>query len=177
MKGVFISNNFFKPDIFENLYSDMDLIFDEKVNLIKNTTWTDSVVEYSKPISIKPLNHNPELYHSVKNTVYELTGRHPNGIYYYFWGPGSYIPWHNDEIYSSAISIYMNKNWNFIDGGLFQYYQNGKVETIIPEGNTAVMQTGNVPHSTTILSRHAPIRKSIQIWFEKDNDIPLKSTI
>jgi hypothetical protein len=71
----------------------------------------------------------------------------------------------------------MNENWNYEDGGLFQYYANNKVETIVPEANTAVLQTGNVPHSTTILSKHAPIRKSIQVWFEKSNSIPKKSLL
>ena len=71
----------------------------------------------------------------------------------------------------------MNENWNYEDGGLFQYYANNKVETILPEANTAVLQTGNVPHSTTILSKHAPIRKSIQVWFEKSNSMPKKSLL
>ena len=177
MKGVFVSYDFFEESIFNEILIDMDQSFEKDYNLLDNKGWGETVVEYSKPIKIKPLESNEKNYHSIRKVIYELTGRFPDGIYYYFWGPGSYIPWHSDDIYSSAFSIYMNKNWNYQDGGLFQYYENNKIQTILPEANTAVMQTGNVPHSTTILSKHAPVRKSIQIWFDKNNDKPKKTTL
>jgi len=177
MKGIFTSYNFFSKAVFDEILADMNASIASKDALFNSKQWSDPVVEYSKPIDIKKLDKGQKNYQSIKNQIYETIGRFPDGIYYYFWGPGSYIPWHSDDIYSSAFTIYMNEGWNYEDGGLFQYNNNNKIETIIPEANTAVMQTGNIPHSTTILSRHAPIRKSIQVWFEKDNDKPTKSIL
>ena len=177
MKGVFTSYNFFEKSVYNEILKDIDQTVKEQLNLFDNKGWGETVVEYSKPIKIRQLTNSEKNYHLIRQSIYELLGRFPDGIYYYLWGPGSYIPWHSDEVYSSAFSIYMNENWNYEDGGLFQYYANNKVETILPEANTAVLQTGNVPHSTTILSKHAPIRKSIQVWFEKSNSIPKKSLL
>ena len=91
--------------------------------------WLDCFEFFSKPIKIRQLSSNEKNYHSIRKSIFEAIGRFPDGIYYYLWGPGSYIPWHSDEVYSSAFSIYMNENWNYEDGGLFQYYSNNKVET------------------------------------------------
>lgn len=175
-KGIFLIDKFFDEGQYSDIINDMNYSFDH-MPLLDNKTWGETVTEFSKPIKIKVLETKDTHYQLIKNNIYHLIGRHPDGIYYYYWGPGSYIPWHADEIYSSAFTIYMNENWNYQDGGLFQYYINGKIETLVPHANLAVMQTGKVPHSTTILSKNAPIRKSIQVWFEKGNNRPVKSAI
>ncbi len=44
------------------------------------------------------------------------------GVLFYIWVRGSYIPFHNDENFKAASSIYLNDFWDADDGGLFPHF-------------------------------------------------------
>lgn len=91
----------------------------------------------------------------------------------YFWTNGSYIPWHADEVYSWASTLYLNKEYNHDWGGFFLYKDEDEIRGFIPQPNRMIEQSGGVPHSTTDL-RHGdqiPYRISLQT-FMADKDSP-----
>jgi Rps23 Pro-64 3,4-dihydroxylase Tpa1-like proline 4-hydroxylase len=120
--------------------------------------WREEIIHFSKEVRIYNLDENSEEYKLIEKDVGKC-----KGILYYYWQPGSYIAWHHDQMHDKAITIYLNDEWNYKDGGLFQYMDKD-IKTIIPKHNRGVIQTGFVEHSTTITTTDAPIRKSIQIF-------------
>ena len=160
-----------------NLYNvfdkeELDLLVDEANLLIKssktkiNDFWVEEVRQYSKPVYTYNITNIDKSFKIINKKSKQLFGIEPDGIFYYFWGPGSYIPWHNDTNYHSALTIYLNEQWDTRYGGLFQYQINGEVTTKVPTINTGVYQVGGIDHSTTIQSPDSPIRKSIQCWYK-----------
>ena len=67
------------------------------------------------------------------------------------------------------MTIYLNNNWSYKNGGLFLYELNNKIEKIVPQKNLGVFQIGGVPHCTTIVSKNNKIRKTLQVFFDKRN--------
>lgn len=132
----------------------------------RNVDWGKEVVDYSKPIETFSLKQGQKNYDIISSKSKEITGKTPKLISYYIWGPGSYIPWHNDYLYNAALTLYLNEDWNSGFGGLFQYEINNQINTFIPTINTGVYQVGGINHSTTIQSSFSPLRKSIQCWFD-----------
>lgn len=170
-KSVTQLNSIFDTKDLDYLIEDTNRVLLHKEETNTNFFWDDSVKEFSVPIQIKELKPSTKPYEIINRQVFELVKKKPESINYYFWGPGSYIPWHNDAKYSSALTIYLNEKWNIIDGGLFQYIFNNNIYTVIPRLNTGVLQSGGVFHSTTIQSKNSPVRKSIQIWFSENKTI------
>ena len=156
-------------NIFNN--KELDLLVKE-ANLLAqsdkikiNDFWIKEVTQYSKPIYMYNINPTDKSFKIINKKSKELFGIEPDSIFYYFWGPGSYIPWHDDAYTHSALTIYLNEDWDIKYGGLFQYEVNGEVVTKSPILNTGVHQVGGINHSTTIQSPESPLRKSIQCWF------------
>jgi len=166
-KSITQLNNIFSSKDISFLLQDSSQALENEENLKSNYFWDETVKEYSKPILIKTLESSSKAYKIINSRVSEITGKVPESINYYFWGPGSYIPWHNDALYTTAVTIYLNETWDVLHGGLFQYIFNNQILTLTPKLNTGVIQTGGVYHSTTIQSSASPVRKSIQLWFSE----------
>jgi len=151
----------------DNLYQNR-IKFNFKNNL---QIWPTHIVEFSKEVLIYNLDIGSEEYYLINSDLKKLNiNKSIKSILYYYWMPGAYIPWHTDGIYSNTLTIYLNDSWDYKMGGLFQYKNNNKISTIIPEFNKGVLQQGQVEHSTTITTKSSPIRKTIQIFFN-NNDI------
>ncbi len=86
---------------------------------------------------------------------------------FYIWPPMSHIGWHNDDKWEVGASIYLNKEWNRNDGGLFLYTEKGQNKFIIPEYNMCVVNEGHTDHAVSALASHGPHRLSLQIFCEK----------
>ena len=84
---------------------------------------------------------------------------------YYYWGPYSFIPWHNDGHVSNAGTLYINKDWEKDWGGAYLYECNEGIKVLYPKNNRMVLQNNHTPHSTSIVSKNAPVRITIQIFF------------
>lgn len=63
----------------------------------------------------------------------------------YVWGSLSYINWHNDNNYVYSGTIYLNKNWNSNDGGIFLYKDNqtDQILGLTPDYNSMVINFNN----------------------------------
>jgi hypothetical protein len=172
--------------IIENFFSDEDFNFLNEKSLEiynnKNTsknTWNYNVKQFSKEIEVYDLKEENTIYSVINKTLiyYNIFNYSPQ-MRFFYCPPGSYIPWHTDEGWYSALTIYLNDNWNFEFGGLYQYYDDNEIKTIIPRKNLALFQKGGISHSTTIQSVYSPIRRSVQIHFidSYNSDIYEKKT-
>jgi Rps23 Pro-64 3,4-dihydroxylase Tpa1-like proline 4-hydroxylase len=86
---------------------------------------------------------------------------------FYYFTPGSHIPWHDDTKYRGAMTIYLLDGWNKNHGGLYLYNDNNTIKGLVPRKNLAIYHEGNVEHSVSALSSHSPVRTSIQIFFDR----------
>lgn len=160
-------NNFFSEKDLEKILSEHNHLYKKKL-VKKNNNWNQNVKEFSKPIDLIEIDEDNEFYSIILNScIKNGINNNPKGINFFYWPPGSYIPWHNDGNHAAALTIYLNKSWDWEDGGLFQYYQNGEIKTEIPKFNTGFFQNDGLWHSTTISSELSPVRKTIQIFYNE----------
>jgi hypothetical protein len=69
----------------------------------------------------------------------------------YVWSKNSYIPVHSDDIYSRAVTVYLNESWEYNDGGMFNWYDEKSQEwkNIEPTFNKAVVNDSGYSHGIT----------------------------
>jgi len=139
---------------------------ENKEQWTSNAFWDQGIIKASHPVLVKQL---PEHYKRlVLNTLVE-NGilKHLNyHVMQYAWTKLSYIPWHNDDIYSDAMTIYLNTIWNKDWGGYFLYEDSGnQIRGYIPRFNTAVQNKNKIAHATTPVSLDASdVRVTLQIF-------------
>lgn len=104
----------------------------------------------------------------------------------FVWTKGSSIWWHDDSSpdRSGAVTIYLNSEWDFVNGGHLIYVPKDKwkerrqhpppnypdQKIITPAFNHAVYIEAGTWHRTTEVTGDN-VRKSIQIWLKKKNKI------
>ena len=86
----------------------------------------------------------------------------------YVWMPGSYIPYHSDAKYSKAVTIYLNENWEFNDGGLFLWRNTGDKDwtAVVPTFNLGIVNAFGLEHGTTPVTSDK-LRITVQIFLNK----------
>jgi hypothetical protein len=69
----------------------------------------------------------------------------------YVWSKNSYIPAHSDGIYNRAVTVYLNENWEYNDGGMFNWFDPSSQEwkNIEPRFNRAVVNDSGYLHGIT----------------------------
>jgi hypothetical protein len=148
----------------------LDVIQDPVFDFIAGTQIF--VPKKSGLVSILPLKLFSD---RIKNQFVEYDEKFINfsfTVQYCKWHRGSYIPWHNDSDHSIGATIYLNKDWDVEDGGLFVYSETGNVDNlkcIYPCYNTLVINESNEWHHVSLVNYHANTeRTTIQIWIEKN---------
>lgn len=111
----------------------------------------------------------------IKLGIYNLESDIPFDSYsasmIHVWPPGSYIGKHKDE--QKTYTIYVNRDWEESDGGLFKWYKTGiDWETIVPKFNTLVYNEGGIPHYTTPVLNKNKFRVSLQGFIFNKNLTP-----
>ena len=127
--------------------------------------WAKQIVKDSGSVDILNLKQshleNKILFYFKKYRKYNCIG-----LNYNRWYPGSFIPFHNDHVFKLASTIYLNKEWHRDYGGLFLYEHKDQLKAIVPKYNHAVINPNGVVHGTSIVSPKAPIRETLQLFFE-----------
>lgn len=174
-----VIDNVLSQEVFLSTVEHSNFVYQNYTLQSSTSFWNSKIVEFSKPVLVYELLEKDPLFLKIKKEVENLKNTSVVlGILFYFWTPGSYIPWHNDgQAFTNALTIYLNEEWWYNYGGLFQYLNGDKVESVTPRSNLGVLQVGNVQHSTTITSIHAPVRKTVQIFFKDPKDDSTKSPI
>ena len=138
-----------------------------------NSKWNKNIVKNSGLVTILPIsNFSEQLINSF--ILYDKKFEVEEYFFcfqYYEWHRGSYIPWHNDYCYDFGGTIYLNKEWDVEDGGIFFYAETDDVsdlKCIYPKYNTLVLNDSKELHHVSLVNYHSKEeRKTIQIWIDK----------
>ena len=169
MKQLIEFNDILASDLFELVDSKSKELLDS-ANSKRWKTWDENIRDLSKPVHIVdvPSDLQEKVYDDLKLNQLYMNGNifSPTHMMFYYWLPGSYIPWHTDSAHEAGMTIHLNDNWLIKYGGLFNYYEENSIQGIKPEKNLGVLQIGGIGHSTTIISSTAPIRRTLQMFFK-----------
>lgn len=144
-----------------------------------NSKWNERIVKNSGLVSILPLENFSE---RIKNCFVSYDSQFIDYsviVQYYEWYRGSYIPWHSDITYCFGATIYLNKEWDSEDGGLFFYIENGKtleeLKCIYPSYNKLIINNLDERHHVSLVNYHSKeIRKTLQIWMVHNDKLKSK---
>jgi len=166
-KSITVIENFLPDEVYNecNDYSNNLLKNDDNI-FTTNYMWDYNVRLDSNPVLVHSVT-DIELISSIANIVNSKFGRDIKiDVMFYYWTPGSHIPWHNDSTYNGGITIYLNETWNNNHGGIFLFEDGtNNIRGIYPKKNTAVEQFGNVYHCVCPTTNQSDIRRTIQIFF------------
>lgn len=132
------------------------------------TSWEPKVVGFSGPIMLFDLDE--ELQVEVKAQLLPILElEEPDSydwqIVYTLGSRFSFVPWHGDEGYVRACTVYLNDNWDRNWAGMFVYEPSpGDFRAIYPEHNKAVVLYPPLPHTTTMPAIDAPLRETLQVF-------------
>lgn len=171
MKKITKYENFLSEELFEKVHKHIqEIIKGDSSFKISNFVWKNYIVLESAPVLLYTLDSEntpffDELVNEIETkTQYTLTVPIVN---FYIWTNSSYIPWHDDGLYSAGLTIYLNTEWDLNWGGLFLYKEeNNEIKSVAPQKNRAVLQEGGVPHSVTMTTSSASYRYTLQLFFK-----------
>jgi hypothetical protein len=151
--------------------------YSEKVNFWTNYLWDESIIQDSAVVICIRL---PEKFLEDIQNVLSAKGifdkdtdvplTHSKSAMIYVWTKDSYIPEHADGIYSKAVTIYLGRNWNYNDGGLFHWQDKNKNtwNVITPDFNKAVVNNAGYNHGVTPV-KSKNFRITLQIFLNNIN--------
>ena len=165
-----IIENFLNETLISNI-NDYVKNSDRNQYWYSNSKWNKDIVKNSGLVTILPIQKfSKELTDSF--ILYDKKFENYSFCFqYYEWHRGSYIPWHDDHCYDMGATIYLNKEWDVEDGGIFFYTETGytsDLKCIYPKYNTLILNDSNELHHVSLVNYHAKTeRKTIQIWISK----------
>jgi hypothetical protein len=164
-KTLTVIENFLPEELYNecNRYS-IHLLQNKNNTFKTNYMWDYNVRLDSNAVLVHTVT-NIELINSVANIVKEKFSRDINNIMFYYWTPGSHIPWHDDAGHNGGITIYLNEFWDNNRGGIFLFDDGNNIRGIFPKKNRAIQQYGNIYHSVSPTTNQSDIRRTIQIFF------------
>lgn len=122
-----------------------------------NYHWKDAIRLMSAVVLVR--DYEPHLAQLIladllKRKIVEHGDYH---VMNYAWTRLSYIPWHDDNKRSEALTIYLNDRWELDWGGLFLYQdEQQQIRGFAPKFNCGLRNDNNVMHSTTPVALEAP---------------------
>lgn len=153
--------NYFKSILDKDVWSS-SVGWDQDLSLTSSNTLTHKI--YNK-LLIKEIKKN------IENKIQvDFDDENLNFIpFIYVWSSGSYITWHPDNCYPYNGTIYLNKEWDSNDGGVFLYRDNqtNEIKGIEPIYNSMVVNssTETDPHNPHCVTCIIPgtIKKRVTI--------------
>jgi Rps23 Pro-64 3,4-dihydroxylase Tpa1-like proline 4-hydroxylase len=171
VSGVLYFENVFPEDLCRFLLHDaLETLRSGQECWRSNLQWHSGVVRASSPVLVRTYNDlvkKAVLDQLLKEKVIE---HQEFVVMNYVWSKLGYIPWHNDESHETAVTVYLNDNWNENWGGIYLYRdsETGGIGGYTPKFNSAVRNDANTWHSTTIISSDAEIpRITLQLFSSK----------
>ena len=156
------------------LIDDINLYISKNIGEPKwytNIAWPEYIVIAGNQVSILPLKVFED---RIKQTYINYRPEFKNSkimVQYYVWQRGSHISWHYDKdpkINKMGSTIYLNKQWDKNDGGLYLYEENKKIHAEVPEFNKMILKDSTLYHGVSMLTNTAKqVRKTLQIWIWK----------
>ena len=109
------------------------------------------IIEGSNPVNMLAV---PDFDDTLKNAYIDYDPSFKDRKFQFnimFWNRLSAINWHNDSNYISS-TIYLNKEWDTLDGGLFLYRQANNLLAIEPEFNKMIIDYDKTFHAVSMVS-------------------------
>lgn len=170
--------DFLPTELAEELYSyGMDVVRGTRIprGMWTNLNWHSSLTDGSSLVlCIRPtveLEQKIEDY-LIKVGILDLSKDKritETGAAVNIWGRGSFITSHADANYSKAVTVYLNKDWEYNHGGIFhwQNQQTGLWNSVTPFFNKAVVNGEGIPHGISPVQ--SDCRVSLQVFIHKLN--------
>jgi hypothetical protein len=163
-------NNFLPLDFAKELHELAINVISGKSNekffFWTNKSWPEYIVKESSEVICINLDENRF------NKIKEILSKNNLNIknfndgdfaMIYIWNKNSYIPYHNDGDTRKAITVYLNEDWEFNDGGLFLWQNKSKWEVVLPEYNVCILNDEDDIHATTPVTSNKP-RITLQVF-------------
>lgn len=164
-------DEFFTEELYRELIETArHLLTQNSDTFYTNRCWNRNIVKDSFPVLIHKIYKDSELFAKVREQIEKKTKLVVNDhdIMIYYWTRFSYIPWHEDENYGGALTVYLNEEWHPDWGGYFMYEDNKQeIRAILPKRNFGLLQQGGIRHSTTPVNSDGGMRISIQVFLDK----------
>ena len=164
-------DEFFTEELYEELINTAKNLLRQGGNTFgTNAWWNPNIVKDSFPVLIHGIYKDSELFAKVREQIEKKTklAVKDHDIMIYYWTRFSYIPWHEDQNYEGALTVYLNEEWQPEWGGYFLYEDNKQeIRAILPKRNFGLLQQGGIRHSTTPVHYDGGMRISIQVFLDK----------
>ena len=162
-----IFDNFFDDALYNECYEySISKIGSPEISFRTNHFWDPNIVKDSSVVLIHVLSIDTDLHQKISDTIKQKCQIYTlKAIQFYYWTPGSHIPWHNDGNHNGGITIYLNKTWDEDWGGIFLYKDGDSINGLYPKPNRSIMQCGGIPHSVVPTTKNSDVRLTIQIFF------------
>jgi hypothetical protein len=171
--------NILSEELYEECIQSTEKILNHGGNaLTTNQWWNFDIRKDSFPVFVHNIISESDLHRSLKETIERKSKLkvYDGNIMFYYWTRFSYIPWHSDQLYDGAITIYLNRDWDVDFGGLFLHSDakdrndiaGSTIQAIVPERNLGLVQTGGVLHCTTPVNFDGGMRITIQAFLNKE---------
>lgn len=166
-KFIAIHTSFFEEELFIECQEYSLKFYNEKETLQTNYQyWGRNVIKDSSIVYIYHLSKDDLLYMKIRETIQiKLKIDKIKCIMFYYWTQNSHIPWHNDNLHTGGITIYLNESWDKDSGGLFLFDNNEMIQGIYPERNLCIQQHGNIDHSVCPTTSQSEVRSTIQVFY------------
>jgi len=166
-KTLRIFDKFFDDALYNECYEySISKIGSPEMSFRTNHFWEPGIVKDSNLVLIHILTIDNGLHKKISDTIKQKCKIDTlKDIQFYYWTPGSHIPWHNDGRHNGGITIYLNKSWDEDWGGTFLYKGCDSINGLYPKQNRCIMQCGGIPHSVVPTSKNSDVRLTIQIFF------------
>ena len=163
----------FFEDVFEQQYCHW-LLEDSRKALASssefgrsNYQWEPHVVGSSQPVLIRDYDPLVAKFILAKLRDRGMIDSFDFSVANFAWSRLSYIPWHDDGHRKTAITIYLNEQWDKNWGGLFLYKhpRDGDLRALKPRFNCGLRNSSNLQHATSMVTMDAPEpRFTVQIF-------------
>ena len=148
---------------------------EESLQCWMNYGWEDSLVIDSTPVfcvklpkfiitKVQEELHKVGVYDPLTDLSFEENSW--LGCMAYVWTYDSYIALHHDSK-RKTVTVYLNRDWEYSEGGHFNWYDDGNQEwkMVVPSFNTMITNNGGIPHATTPVKSRKQFRVSLQAFF------------
>lgn len=167
MSYIKYENFFSKDEISLIVKESQDILKDKSSRFRTNyTSWDFNIVQDSNFILIFDITSENKTLSTIQNSFKKQFSIIPEVVMFYYWFPGSYIPWHEDSHVTKAYTLYLNNEWDKHWGGSYTCINNNKIEAFYPQYNLLVEQFNGMEHCTSPTTKFAPVRSTVQIFID-----------